>query len=139
MRFIGAFMAVFGLVSSVFDVLTFGALRLGFQAPADVFRTAWFVESLLTELVVAFVVRTRRPMFCSRPGAVLLMSTLALVPVTLAIPSLPFASLFGFVPLPASLLVTVMVITAAYVVAAEAAKHAFYRRQSRQSSTGWLR
>ena len=68
MRFIGRFMLEFGAVSSVFDFLTFGALLLVFRAAPDLFRTGWFVESLLTELVIALVVRTRRPFFRSRPG-----------------------------------------------------------------------
>ena len=68
MRFIGRFMLEFGAVSSVFDFLTFGALLLVFHAAPDLFRTGWFVESLLTELVIALVVRTRRPFFRSRPG-----------------------------------------------------------------------
>ena len=68
MRFIGRFMLEFGAVSSVFDFLTFGALLLVFHAAPDLFRTGWFVESLLTELVIALVVRTRRPFYRSRPA-----------------------------------------------------------------------
>ena len=109
MRFIGRFMAEFGVLSSFFDLLTFGApARRCFTAPAAVFRTAWFVESLLTELVIALVVRTRRSFLRSRPGALLLGSTLVLVPITLAIPYLPFVGLLGFVPLEVSLLATLV-------------------------------
>ena len=69
MRFIGRFMVEFGLLSSVFDFLTFGVLLLASsRAAPELFRTGWFVESLLTELVIALVVRTRRPFFRSRPG-----------------------------------------------------------------------
>ena len=71
------FMIKFGLLSSVFDFATFGVLLLVYRAAAVEFRTAWFVESLLTELVVALVVRTRRPFFRSRPGRFLLWSTVA--------------------------------------------------------------
>jgi Mg2+-importing ATPase len=127
MRFIGRFMVEFGAVSSVFDFLTFGALLLVFRAAPDVFRTGWFVESLLTELVIALVVRTRRPFFRSRPGRVLLWSTVALVALTFAIPYLPFIGVFGFVPLPGVLLVTVSAITALYVAATEITKSRFYR------------
>ena len=130
MRFIGRFMLEFGAVSSVFDFLTFGALLLVFHAAPDLFRTGWFVESLLTELVVALVVRTRRPFFRSRPGRLLLWSTLALVALTVAIPYLPFIRVFGFVPLPGMLLVTVMAITASYVVATEMTKRRFYRARA---------
>jgi Mg2+-importing ATPase len=126
-RFIGRFMLVFGLVSSFFDFLTFGALRAVFHATPELFRTAWFVESLLTELAIALVVRTRRPFYRSRPGQVLLVSTVVLVIVTFAIPFLPFASVLGFVPLPATLLVGVALITLLYAGATELAKRAFYR------------
>jgi Mg2+-importing ATPase len=127
MRFIGRFMLEFGVVSSIFDFLTFGALLLVFRSGPAVFRTGWFVESLLTELVIALVVRTRRPFFRSRPGRLLLWSTLTLVVVTFSIPYLPFVDLFGFVPLPGVLLITVVGITALYLVAAEMTKSRFYR------------
>ncbi len=127
MRFIGRFMLEFGLVSSAFDFLTFGVLLVAFRAAPDLFRTGWFVESLLTELVIALVVRTRRPFFRSRPGGVLLWSTLALVALTFAIPYLPFVGVFGFVPLPGVLLVTISAIAALYVVATEITKSRFYR------------
>jgi Mg2+-importing ATPase len=127
MRFIGRFMVEFGAVSSLFDFLTFGALLLVFRAAPAVFRTGWFVESLLTELAIALVVRTRRPFFRSRPGRVLLWSTVAVIALTFAIPYLPFIGVFGFVPLPAVLIVTVLAITALYVVATEITKRRFYR------------
>ncbi len=100
MRFIGRYMLSFGALSSAFDLLTFAVLlRLAPGAPA-LFRTGWFVESLLTELLVALVVRTRRPFYRSRPGRFLLASTIALVGVALLLPSLPGVSALGFVPLP---------------------------------------
>jgi Mg2+-importing ATPase len=126
--FIGRFMVVFGLVSAVFDFVTFGALWIVFQATPGVFRTGWFVESLLTELVIALVVRTRRPFFRSRPGTILLASTIALIVVAFAIPYLPFAGVFGFVPLPGLLLATIALITVLYVVATELTKRRFYAR-----------
>ena len=128
MRFIGSFMVVFGLVSAVFDFLTFGALRLIFQAGPELFRTGWFVESLLTELVIALVVRTRRPFFRSRPGTLLLASTAVLIAVAFAMPFTPLGTFVGFVPLSAPILVTVTGITVLYVGATELAKWAFYDR-----------
>ena len=121
-RFIGRFMIVFGLVSAVFDFLTFGVLQIVFRATPELFRTGWFVESLLTELVIALVVRTRRPFFRSRPGKVLLIATIGLVVVTFAIPYLPFASALGFVPLPGTLVAAISGITVLYVVATELTK-----------------
>jgi Mg2+-importing ATPase len=129
MKFLGRFMVEFGLLSSVFDFLTFGLLLWGFAAGPEVFRTGWFVESLLTELVIALVVRTRRPFWQSRPGGLLLWSTAALVPLTLAIPFLPGASLLGFTPLPAGMVLALAAIVGLYVAGAEALKTGFYRRQ----------
>jgi Mg2+-importing ATPase len=128
MRFIGRFMIEFGALSSVFDFITFAVLLGLFQATPELFRTGWFVESLLTELVVALVVRTRRPFFRSRPGKVLLVSTMILIPVAFAIPYLPYASLVGFVPPPASLLAALAAICALYILATEVMKTWFYRR-----------
>lgn len=130
--FIGRFMLLFGVVSSVFDFLTFGFLLRVLHATPALFRTGWFIESLLTELVIALVVRTRRPFFRSRPGRLLLVSSLVLAVLTLAIPWLPPAGLFGFVPVPASLLAALVGITALYVAATELAKRLVYGRDASQ-------
>jgi Mg2+-importing ATPase len=127
MRFIGRFMVEFGALSSVFDLLTFATLLAVFHAPPALFRTAWFVESLLTELLIALVVRTRRAFFRSRPGRLLLAATLILIPITFAIPFLPYASVLGFVPLPAAIVAVLVAITLLYVVATELTKTWFYR------------
>jgi Mg2+-importing ATPase len=127
-RFIGRFMVEFGFLSSAFDFLTFAILLGLFHATTDTFRTAWFVESLLTELVVALVVRTRRRFYQSRPGTVLLWSTIVLAALTFAMPYLPFMALLGFVPLPVSLLGTLAAIAVLYVAATEIGKEWFYRR-----------
>ncbi len=126
--FIRDYMVLFGLLSSVFDLLTFGVLLWVFQAAPEEFRTGWFIESLLTELVVALVVRTRGPFWRSRPGNWLLISTGAVVAVALVLPYLPFSSIFGFVPLPASLVLGLLALTGAYVFAVELAKKSFYAR-----------
>ncbi|WP_199728696.1 magnesium-translocating P-type ATPase [Corallococcus sp. CA053C] len=128
MRFLARFMVAFGLLSAVFDFLTFGALLLLFHAGPALFRTGWFIESLLTELVVALVVRTRRPFYRSRPGTLLLVSTCAITALTFLLPFLPFAGALGFVRPPGMLLAGVVVITGLYVVAVEQAKKVFYRR-----------
>jgi Mg2+-importing ATPase len=133
-RFIGRYMAEFGLLSSVFDVLTFGVLIAIFDATPALFRTGWFVESLLTELVVALVMRTRRPFFRSRPGRVLLLSTMGLIPLSVAIPYLPVGALLGFVPMPGMLAATVVAITVLYVVASEALKIWFFREMAPSTS-----
>ena len=127
-KLIRNYMVLFGLVSSIFDFLTFGTLLYIFRASPDAFRTGWFVESMLTELVIALVVRTRHLFFRSRPGTLLLASSLAFVGITLVIPYLPFQGVFGFVPLPPALLLAVIGLTAGYVLAAELAKKYFYSR-----------
>jgi Mg2+-importing ATPase len=132
-RFIGRFMVTFGLVSSLFDAVTFAALLVVFQAAPDLFRTAWFVESLLTELVVALVMRTRRPFLRSRPSTLLLVSTVLLIVIALAIPYLPFAGLLDFVPLPGPLVATICVITVLYVIGTEVAKQWFFRSRPQAS------
>lgn len=128
MGFIRRFMIEFGALSSAFDLLTFGVLLGVFSASAELFRTGWFVESLLTELVVALVVRTRRRFYLSRPGRVLLLSTIVLVPAAFLLPFLPGAQMLGFVPMPAGLMASLVIITAAYVIATERLKASFYRR-----------
>lgn len=127
-RFIRRYMVLFGLVSSIFDFLTFGVLLYLFQATAAEFRTGWFIESLMTELVIALVVRTRRVFYRSRPGKLLLISTLGVIGLTLVLPYLPSNSLFGFVPLPAPLMLALIGLTVLYVLAAELAKKYFYAR-----------
>jgi Mg2+-importing ATPase len=121
-------MVLFGLVSSIFDFLTFGVLLLLFHASPVEFRTGWFVESLLTELVITFVVRTRHLFFRSRPGTLLMVTSLIFIAITLVISYLPFNSLFGFVPLPAPLMLAVIGMTALYVMVTEIAKNYFYSR-----------
>jgi len=122
------FMIVFGLISSVFDLLTFAVLLLVFHADVAVFQTTWFVISLLTELAVVLVLRTRGPAFRSKPSATLLWSTVAVSVLAFAIPYLGrLASAFGFVPLSAPQMVAVVVIVAAYIAATEGAKAWFYK------------
>jgi len=127
-RLIRNFMVTFGLVSSAFDYATFGLLLLVIHATEQQFQTGWFVESLLTELVIALIVRTRRPFFRSRPGRLLWITTLAMSLVTLAVPYLPFGQLLGFTPLPAWVMACLIAFTALYVAAVEIAKKLFYAR-----------
>jgi Mg2+-importing ATPase len=93
------FMAAFGPLSSLFDFATFGVLLLVLHAQEDLFRTGWFVESVISASLVVLVVRTRRPFFRSLPGRALLAATLGIVVVTLVLPFTPLGKLFGFVPL----------------------------------------
>ncbi|MBC7583649.1 MAG: magnesium-translocating P-type ATPase [Tardiphaga sp.] len=125
------FMIVFGLISSVFDLLTFGVLLYIFQAGQAAFQTSWFMISLLTELAVVLVLRTRKPAFSSSPSRLLLWSTLVVAAATFAVPFLGEASaLFGFVPLSTMELAAVVAIVGGYIVATEMAKSWFFAHES---------
>jgi Mg2+-importing ATPase len=116
------FMVVFGAISSVFDITTFVVLRNGFHADPAVFRSGWFVESMMTELAAMLVLRTRRPAWRSRPGTGLLVTSLAAGVVTVLLPLLPTRSWFGFGVPSVGIVVVVAAIVVAYVVAIEVTK-----------------
>lgn len=126
--FIRNYMIVFGLVSSLFDFATFGILLFIFHSSPEEFRTGWFIESLLTELVIALIVRTRHPFFRSKPSKLLLFSTLAVIGITIILPYLPVNKLFGFIPLPLPLLGAVLGLILFYVLATELVKKVFYSK-----------
>ncbi|MFH1633761.1 MAG: magnesium-translocating P-type ATPase [Chloroflexota bacterium] len=127
--FIRKFMMTFGLVSSAFDYLTFGLLLLVFKVSQDTFRTGWFFESVMTELLIMLVIRTQRPFFQSKPGKGLFYSTLAVALITLTLPFIPgLNTLLGFTPLPWSLILALISITGVYILMNEAAKRFFYRQ-----------
>ncbi len=127
-KFIRDIMVIFGLISSVFDFLTFGTLIFIVKAAPAEFRTGWFVESLMTELLITLVLRTRRSIFKSKPSFYLWLATLAVMIVAVAIPYLPFGGLFGFTPLPLYALLLLLLITAVYVSVSEVAKRIYFAR-----------
>jgi Mg2+-importing ATPase len=124
--FIRRFMLTFGLVSSVFDYVTFGALLWILDASPEQFRTGWFVESVISASAIVLVIRTRRPFFASRPGRHLVLATLASGAVTLLIPFLPIAAPLGLTPMPLLFLFILAAILAGYVMTAEVVKRRFY-------------
>jgi Mg2+-importing ATPase len=127
-RDIQRFMIVFGLISSFFDLLTFAMLLLLFHADEATFQTFWFLVSLLTELTVVLVLRTRKPAFRSSPSRLLLWSTLGVAAAAFAIPFLGQVSpMFGFVPLPAFQICAVIAIVLGYAVTTEVGKAWFFR------------
>lgn len=130
-KFIRNFMITFGLVSSIFDYATFGMLLFLAKATESQFQTGWFIESLLTELVIALVVRTRMPFYRSRPGKLLFLLTVAIGLLTLMVPYLPFSHYLGFTPLPAWMMAVLIAIVCLYVLAAEVAKKYFYAHAQR--------
>jgi Mg2+-importing ATPase len=127
-QFIRNFMLTFGILSSVFDYLTFGVLLLILHATTDQFRTGWFLESVISASVTVLVIRTRKSFFRSKPGKYLLIATLLIVVVTILFPFTPFAELLGFQPLPMTILLVIGMIVVLYIVAAEIAKKSFYKR-----------
>lgn len=126
--FIRRFMMFFGPISSVYDFMTFGVMIWVFHAGETLFHSAWFVESLATQTLVIFVIRTRRvPFFSSRPSAPLLVTTLACVAVGLALPFSPLADVLGFTSLPWGFLPILLVMVVTYLGLVEAGKARFFR------------
>lgn len=116
------FMVVFGMVSTVFDMMTFGVLRVVFDADATLLRSGWFVESTFTELAVMLVLRTRRSWWKSRPSNALLMASVAVGVATLVLPYSPLSSDLALQSLPGNVLLGMIVITIMYVVTTETLK-----------------
>jgi Mg2+-importing ATPase len=125
---------VFGLISSVFDLMTFAVLLRVFRADQATFQTSWFVVSLLTELAVVLVLRTHRPAFRSTPSRLLLWATVVVAVATLAVPFLgPLSAVFGFVPLSALQMGAVLAIVLGYIAATEGGKAWFYGHRSKRN------
>ncbi len=126
--FIRSFMLVFGILSSVFDFLTFGALFFILNATPDQFRTGWFMESVISASLIVLVIRTKKPFFKSIPGKYLAAATLLIAAIAFIFPFIPVGKLFGFTQLPNSFLLLMGGIVAFYIIAAEMVKAVFYRR-----------
>jgi Mg2+-importing ATPase len=122
------FMITFGIVSSVFDFLTFGLLLLVLKATQVQFRTGWFLESVISASIIVLVIRTRKPFFRSQPGKYLLIATLSICAVTLILPFTPLAGIFGFSPLPIPFLLLIGLTIICYIFTAEIVKKIFYKR-----------
>jgi Mg2+-importing ATPase len=125
--FIRKFMVTFGILSSVFDFLTFGILLFFLKAGTVQFRTGWFVESVVSACLIVLVIRSRRPFYRLMPSRLLLLSTHVVVGLAILMPFTPVSAILGFVPLPGSYLLILGAIIILYIVAAELAKAAFYR------------
>ncbi len=124
-----SFMLVFGIASTAFDLVTFALLLQVFKASEATFQTGWFVVSLLTELVVVLVLRTRLSFYRSRPSRLLLWATVAVILLALALPFTgAFATAFSFVPLSPTILIASVAIVVGYIATTEVLKIWFYRR-----------
>jgi P-type Mg2+ transporter len=122
------FMITFGLVSSVFDYVTFGALLLILHATQDQFRTGWFLESVISASLIVLVIRSRKPFFKSRPSKYLSMATLLVAIVTVILPFTLLGEIFGFTRLAISFHLWLGGIVVLYIVTAEITKTIFYQK-----------
>ncbi|MEN9755626.1 MAG: hypothetical protein RLZ07_2008 [Pseudomonadota bacterium] len=122
------FALVMGPLSSCFDLLTFASLYLGFGLNVEAFRTGWFIESIATQVLVIFIIRSRGSIFKDYPHWILALTTFSALGLALTIPLSPFAALFGFASLSSSVWMTIALIVVVYLFAAEAMK-SFAMRQ----------
>jgi Mg2+-importing ATPase len=134
-RLIRRFMAFFGPISSLYDFLTFAVMLRIFHAGPSLFQSGWFVESLTTQTLVIFVIRTRRvPFFKSRPSIPLLTATLTCAAIGVALPFIdPLADLFGFSPLPLSFLAVLVGMIITYLALAQLGVARFFKPQGGRS------
>ena len=130
--FIRRFMMVFGLLSSVFDYVTFGLLWLVMRATPELFRSAWFVESVLSATLVVFVLHTRLPFLRSRPSRAMLVVTAIVAATSLALPFSPLNKLLEFRSIPLPAIAAICGIVVAYLASAELTKRWFYRHAARK-------
>jgi Mg2+-importing ATPase len=128
--FIKRFMLIFGILSSVFDYLTFGVLLFFFHAAEKEFQTGWFIESVVSATLIVMVVRTRKTIFTSKPGKYLLSSTVFVALFALFLPVMPFAGILGFTAVPFKFYLAMLTIVALYIIFAELMKRWFYKRFS---------
>ncbi len=130
--FIRQFMTIIGPISSIYDFLTFGVLLWLFHAStnAPLFRTGWFVESLITQTLVVFVIRTAGNPFKSRPSGRLVIAVAAVSLAGALLPYTPLGAVLGFIPLPLSLLGAILLLTLTYLFLVQAVKTWFYRRHA---------
>jgi len=131
LNFIKRFMIIFGLLSSVFDYLTFGVLLYIFHANERVFQTGWFVESVISATLIVLVVRTRLPFFKSLPGKYLAIATVLVLLLVLILPLTPLAVRFGFTRLHFAYYGWMLLIIILYLGSAELAKRWFYRKMNK--------
>ena len=126
-KFIRKFMMTFGLLSSIFDYLTFGVLAFVLKATDIQFRTGWFIESVVSAALIVLVIRTRKSFLKSVPGRYLMIATFLIVAITIILPYTPLAGILGLQPLPAWVLLIILAIVVLYIMTAEVAKKVFYK------------
>jgi Mg2+-importing ATPase len=126
--FVRKYTLFFGPFSSLYDFLTFGIMLFVFGASASLFQSGWFVESFWTEVLIMFVIRTRRiPFFTSRPGKWLTILTLSCVAFGTILPFTVLGGIMGFSPLPSEYWILLILMVATYLVLVDAGKVFFYK------------
>lgn len=132
--FIRNFMLVIGPISSLFDFLTFYVMLKVLEAGEQLFQTGWFVESLCTQVLVIFIIRTRGSPFCSRAHPLLVATSLSMVAIAMLLPFTPIGAYFGFVPPPVEFYLILAGMVGAYIGIVELVKRSFYRRRESVTS-----
>jgi len=127
MKFIRNFMWAVGPVSSLFDFLTFYVLLKVLSADAPLFHTGWFIESLATQVLVIFVIRTRLNPFASRPHPLLTASSLLVVAIAVLLPFTPLGPVLGFVAPPVRFFVILSGMVVSYLILVQLIKQWFFR------------
>ena len=130
MKFIKKFMILFGIISSVFDYMTFAVLLFIFKANEETFHTGWMLESIISAMVVMIIVRTARPVFASRPNSKLLIAIVGVAVALLAIIYSPINIYLGLISLPIKLLLALLGVSLIYALTAEILKKSFYEHNS---------
>ncbi|MBI2120487.1 MAG: magnesium-translocating P-type ATPase [Parcubacteria group bacterium] len=129
MKYFGKYIIVFGIVSSLFDFLTFFLLYKVFHLMESGFQTGWFIASITTQIFIVYVIRTKRvPFLKSRPGKWVVASTLLVASLAWIIPHTPLGALFSFALLPGMTLAAIMGIVLTYLLVGEVVKFLFYRK-----------
>ena len=128
LKFIRTYMVIFGVHSSLFDLITFMTLYFLLKVKESEFQTGWFIESVLSELLIVFIIRTHKNFFKSRPSKYLFTFSIIALILTIGFPYLPFANSIGLTPLPMLNLVAMLLIVAAYIITADVLKVWFFKR-----------
>jgi Mg2+-importing ATPase len=125
---IAKFALYFGIISSIFDFVTITALVYLLHAGPELFRTGWFIESVISEIIVTFAIRTRKRFYKSKPSKLLTTSSITVIVAALLLVYSPIAPIFQFIPPPLWFLALILGIVAGYFLLVETLKHLFFRR-----------
>jgi Mg2+-importing ATPase len=135
LKMIRRFMIVFGLHSSLFDFITFYILYSYFRLSNAPFQTGWFLESTITELLIIFVVRTKKTVFKSKPGRMLIATSIIALVLIILLPYSPLAHVLGFSIAHTAQVLVILMILITYMITADLLKRAFFYYSEKRSFT----